>query len=488
MDILHHTSLLPSYDRTLLQEKIIHIGLGAFHRGHQAFILDQLLRLDQSGQWGICAISLFGSSTSSSIIEQMGRQDNLYTVIERYNQTAEITVVGSIINTMQRQKVGNRAILEKLLEPQVAIITLTITEKGYCLHPNGEGLDLTHPDILHDLAHPEDPITVPALLFYALKRRSKLNRQPITILSCDNIPENGLKLKNAIISYAQRVDPSFISYIDNQVAFPCSMVDRIVPATTEKTLHSLEQQWNIDDPCAIETEPFLQWVIEDQFAGEIPSWDKIKGVSIVKDVCPYEEMKLRMLNGTHSFFAYVGLLSGYRTVSECANHPLFEKAALALMQYEQQETLTIKEIDLVKYAHNLIQRFQNNALEHQLTQIATDGSQKIPQRFIESILWRETHNLDSPLLILSIAAWITYVEQQVDQLADSYQDRLAQIVHQAKDHETLIMSLLQSNIFPPQFHQSPKLSSQIIESYLLIEQLGAEKALFTLLESTYPKG
>ncbi len=486
MDILQHTSLLPPYDRTALQERIVHIGLGAFHRGHQAYILDQLLRLDQRGHWGICAISLFGSSNAATIIEQLKQQEDLYTVVERYDQAAEITIVGSIINTIQRQKEGNSAVFAKLLSPELSLITLTITEKGYCLHPNGEGLDLTDPNIVHDLAHPDDPITVPGLLYYALKQRSMLNLPPITIISCDNIPENSEKLKNGIISYAQQIDPGFVAYLNNTIAFPCSMVDRIVPATTEKMRQSLAQQWGIEDPCVIETEPFLQWVIEDHFAGERPQWEKINGVSLVKDVCPYEEMKLRMLNGTHSFFAYLGLLSGYQTVSECANHPLFEKAAYTLMLQEQRPTLSIKGVDLVAYAETLIRRFQNGALVHQLSQIATDGSQKIPQRFIESLLWREEHHLESPLLSLAIAAWITYVEQHADQLADSYQARLAELVHQAKDHEQLIIALLKSNIFPTEFHQFPQLPLKIIEAYLLIQQLGAEGALAARLASISP--
>lgn len=342
-------------DRKSLQENIVHLGLGAFHRAHQAFIFDGLNKLSDSKHWGICSINLFDDG--SNIVNKLQAQDGLYHVIERTTGINKATAVGSIVNAMQLQQVGLEAVLQKIAEPQVEIITLTVTEKGYCATAGGKALDLQNAVIKQDLIDLDNPKSVPAILYKALKLRSALDCKPITLLSCDNMPENGHALKNALLGFIAEVDPAFKAYIDNNVTFPCSMVDRIVPAVTEESLKIAEEVIGQRDACAVVTEPFIQWVVEDNFAQKRPEIEKVAGVSVAKDVVPFEEMKLRMLNGSHSFLAYLGSLASYTYISDCMQDINYKKAALSLMMNEQAPTLSVKDVNLESYANELIARY-----------------------------------------------------------------------------------------------------------------------------------
>lgn len=406
---LNSTVHLPSYDRNSLKAKIIHLGLGAFHRGHQAFLHHQLLEKSAAdgiqNDWGICSINLFGGL---DVVENLSRQNHLYTVLEKSNNN-HATLVGSIIESMQVDRDGIAAIINKLSEPQVKIITLTITEKGYCTLPGGHAIDPNNPLICHDLAHPEQPQSAPAILYQALKKRMQLNLEPITLLSCDNMPENGDALKHAVLGFTQLVDADFIPWIEKNISFPSSMVDRIVPAITPETLADITAYIGTEDPCGIATEPFIQWVIEDNFVAGRPAWEKVAGVQLVDNVIPFEEMKLRMLNGSHSFLAYLGYLGGFEHISDCMANPDYKTACERLMRQEQAITLTTKGIDLNKYAQTLIERFENTSLKHRTWQIAMDGTQKIPQRFLASIKWHIAHNKNYTLLALGVAGWMRYI-------------------------------------------------------------------------------
>lgn len=412
----------PLYERNKLGAKIIHIGLGAFHRGHQAFILHQLLMQQHADKanndgWGFCSINLFGGQ---KIVDDLHKQNHLYTVLEKSellkseykkSENNQATIIGSIIDSLQVDKDGIEAIIDKLCEAQVKIITLTITEKGYC-SLQGLDLDLKHPLIIHDLANPNTPKSAIGLLYIALKRRFELGLPALTLLSCDNMPENGDALKSAVLSFTRAIDPDFVSQIEENIAFPSSMVDRIVPAITPESLDEVAVAIGQFDPCAIVTEPFIQWVIEDNFSAGRPQWDKVSGVSFVENVIPFEEMKLRMLNGSHSFLAYLGYLAGFEYISDCMANPHYKKACQHLMLKEQAitlSTLITQTINVDDYAQTLIARYENTGLKHRTWQIAMDGTQKIPQRFLASILWHIEHHQDYTLLALGIAAWMRYV-------------------------------------------------------------------------------
>lgn len=288
----HHVHA-PRYDRQQLQSRIVHFGFGAFHRAHQALLTDRVLNA-QGGDWGICEISLF---SGDQLMSQLRAQNHLYTVLEKGADGNQVIIVGAVHECLNAKLDSLAAIIEKFCEPQVAIVSLTITEKGYCIDPATGALDTSNPRIIHDLQTPEEPHSAPGILVEALKRRRERGLTPFTVLSCDNIPDNGHVVKNAVLGMAEKRSPELAGWIKEHVSFPGTMVDRIVPAATDESLVEISQHLGVNDPCAISCEPFIQWVVEDNFVAGRPAWE-VAGVQMVNDVLPWEEMKLRMLNGS----------------------------------------------------------------------------------------------------------------------------------------------------------------------------------------------
>lgn len=370
----------PQYDRSQLRSRIVHFGFGAFHRAHQALLTDRVLN-NIGGDWGICEISLFSGDT---LMSQLREQDHLFTVLEKGADGNQPIIIGAVHECLNARLDSLAAIIEKFCEPQVAIVSLTITEKGYCIDPATGKLDPTHPRIVHDLENPTLPQSAPGILVEALARRRERGLPPFTVLSCDNIPDNGHVVKNAVLGMAEKRSPALASWIADNVSFPGTMVDRIVPAATAESLAEVAAVLGVEDPCAISCEPFIQWVVEDHFVAGRPAWETA-GVQMTDDVLPWEQMKLRMLNGSHSFLAWLGYLAGHAHVSDCMQDEVFRRAARQLMLDEQAPTLTITGVDLAAYADSLIARFSNPALKHRTWQIAMDGSQKLPQRMLDGI-------------------------------------------------------------------------------------------------------
>lgn len=401
---------LPRYDRQKLRSRIVHFGFGAFHRAHQALLTDRVLNAT-GGDWGLCEISLFSGDT---LMQQLRQQDHLYTVLEKGSDGNQPIVIGAVHECLNAKLDSLTAIIEKFCEPQVAIVSLTITEKGYCVDPATGSLDVTQPRIIHDLENPTAPHSAPGILVEALQRRRERGLLPFTVLSCDNIPDNGHVVKHAVLGMAEKRSPELARWIAENVSFPGTMVDRIVPAATEVSLEEIANTLGVDDPCAISCEPFIQWVVEDNFVAGRPDWE-VAGVQIVDDVLPWEQMKLRMLNGSHSFLAYLGYLAGYEHISDCMRDPDFRRAAHRLMLREQAPTLSMPDVDLDAYADCLIARFSNPALQHRTWQIAMDGSQKLPQRMLESIRLHLQRGTAWSLLALGIAGWMRYVSGEDEQ-------------------------------------------------------------------------
>ncbi|MSE29709.1 fructuronate reductase, partial [Escherichia coli] len=357
------------------------------------------------GDWGICEISLF---SGDKLMSQLRAQDHLFTVLEKGAEGNQPIVVGAVHECLNAKLDSLAAIIEKFCEPQVAIVSLTITEKGYCIDPATGKLDPAQPRIVHDLENPTLPQSAPGILVEALNRRRERGLAPFTILSCDNIPDNGHVVKNAVLGMAEKRSQELASWIAEHVSFPGTMVDRIVPAATEESLAEIASVLGVDDPCAISCEPFIQWVVEDNFVAGRPAWETA-GVQMTNDVLPWEQMKLRMLNGSHSFLAWLGYLAGHAHVSDCMQDDVFRHAARRLMLDEQAPTLSITGVDLVAYADSLITRFANPALKHRTWQIAMDGSQKLPQRMLDSIRVHLANGSRWPLLALGVAGWMRYV-------------------------------------------------------------------------------
>src|SRR5476649_2037195 len=476
---------LPKYDRSLVKSRIVHLGFGAFHRAHQALLTDRVLN-QQGGDWGFCEISLFGDP---SLIQSLQRQDNLFTVLEKGAQGNQAIVVGSVHESMHGSVDGLAAVIEKMAEPQVAIVSLTVTEKGYCIEPGSGELDLNHPQIQQDLTGQHPPATAPGVLVEALRIRHQRGLPGFTVLSCDNIPENGHVVKKAILGMARARSAELAEWIDSHVTFPSTMVDRIVPAATEDTLHEIaEALGGVIDPCGIACEPFIQWVVEDNFVAGRPAWEEA-GAQLVVDVLPYEEMKLRMLNGSHSFLAYLGYLAGYQYIDQCMLDDNYAQAARQLMIGEQAPTLHTTGVDLSAYAQSLLARYRNTGLKHRTWQIAMDGTLKLPQRMLDSIRVHLERGTAFPLLALGVAGWMRYVGGVDDNgdkidISDPLAAQLAELVRSSAEGRPRVEALLTlHHMFCQDLPANPLFVSRVVEAYALLQQQGAKAAVSQVIKN-----
>ncbi len=393
----------PRYDRDAVGIGIVHLGLGAFHRSHMAVYVDDLLARG-AGNWAIAGISL----RSPAVRDALAPQDGLYTVVERGPDGPRHRVIGSVREVLVAPA-DPQAVLERMARPQTHIVSLTVTEKGYCHSPATGVLDETHPDIVHDLTDPDMPRSAVGFLASALERRMRADLPPFTILSCDNLPNNGDTARDIVQRFADLTDPALSRWIDDHAAFPNTMVDRIVPATTDEDRAAVEAALGCRDAWPVVTEPFRQWVIEDDFCDGRPDWSAV-GAQLVEDVAPFELMKLRLLNGAHSSLAYLGYLAGYETVSDAMADPNMAAFIRRLMDDEVTPTLPVPPgTDLAAYKDALIERFHNPALKHRTWQIAMDGSQKLPQRLLGTASDRLAAGQPIDCLALGIAAWMRYV-------------------------------------------------------------------------------
>ncbi|BCG09306.1 mannitol dehydrogenase family protein [Buttiauxella agrestis] len=473
--LLSAKAIVPQYDRSKLVSRIVHLGFGAFHRAHQAVYAD-ILASDHGSDWGYCEVNLIGGEQQIADLKQ---QDNLYSVAEMSADAWHCRVVGVVKNAIHAQVDGLEAVFTAMTQPEVAIVSLTVTEKGYCHTPATGTILLDHPFIAHDIANPQQPKSAPGVIVEALARRKAAGLPAFSVMSCDNMPENGHVTRNVITAYAQAINPELAEWIKANVTFPSTMVDRIVPAVTAETLEQVAQATGVADPAAVACEPFRQWVIEDNFVAGRPEWEKA-GAELVKDVLPYEEMKLRMLNGSHSFLAYLGYLAGYQYISECMQDENYRRTAHALMLQEQAPTLKVQGVDLAKYADSLIARYTNPALRHRTWQIAMDGSQKLPQRWLDSIRWHLANGSEFNLLALGVAGWMRYVGGVDEQgaaieVSDPLLPAIQQAVAASKEGETRVKALLGlKTIFGEDLPANAKFVNQVIESYLALRENGAK--------------
>lgn len=381
---------------------IVHIGIGAFHRGHQAWYTHNVMQ-QQSGDWGIIGVSL----RSNNVAKQLNPQNGLFTLVQQDESHLTAELITSISHVLVAPE-SPSAVLQALSDASIKVVSLTITEKGYCHKPASGQLNFDHPDIQHDLANSTEPKTAIGYLVYAMQYRIDNNIAPFTVLSCDNLPANGQLLQTLILSFAERLSSRLAETIKKQYRFPCSMVDRIVPAMEEQKRTAFCQVLDYDDQALVITEPFSQWVIEDNFVNGRPAWEQT-GALLVGSVHCYESMKLQLLNGSHSAIAYIGYLSGFTTVSEAVGNKHFRQYIHELMLKELMPSLTIpNEINVYEYCEQLLSRFANIRLHHETRQIAMDGSQKLPQRWFKALAYQIQHGLVCERLSFAIANWIYY--------------------------------------------------------------------------------
>jgi fructuronate reductase len=392
----------PAYDRATLATGIVHLGLGAFHRAHQAVYTDALLKED--ARWGILGVSLRSPDTRDALAPQ----DGLFDVATMDGDHASHRIVGALTGIIVAPE-DPAGLIARLADPAVRIVSTTVTEKGYSHDPATGRLREDDPDIRHDLAHGDRPRTTLGTLAHALKRRREAGLAPFVVLACDNLPANGHTLRCLTIRFAELVDSDLGKWIADQVRFPSTMVDRIVPATTDDDRDRVAAALGLTDAWPVMAEPFTQWVVEDDFGLGRPAWDQA-GAQFVRDVAPYELMKLRLLNGAHSTLAYLGYLMQCETVADAMKEPGLARLLEEMMRCEVTPTLPVLSgFDLVAYRASLLDRFRNPALKHRTSQIAMDGSQKLPQRLLGTIRDRLARGQPIDRLALGVAAWMRYV-------------------------------------------------------------------------------
>ncbi len=470
----------PAYERSQLKTRMVHIGFGAFHRAHQALATDKLAA--QGSDWGYCEVNL----NSGTLIQALRQQDLLYTLTEMADESLHTRVIGVVTQALHGKGDGIDSVIEAMSQPDVAIVSMTVTEKGYCYMPSSGKLNPDHPDIVHDLANPTQPRSLPGLILAAIIRRRERNLSPFSVMSCDNMPENGHVTRNVITQLAGRHSAELAEYIQTHITFPSTMVDRIVPAMTDAAFDALAERLGSRDPVAVEAEPFFQWVIEDNFVNGRPTWENA-GAELVSDVLPFEEMKLRMLNGSHSFLAYLGFLAGYEHISDCMADASYRAAARALMLQDQAPTLRTQGVDLEAYADSLIARYENRAIKHRTYQIATDGTQKLPQRLLDSARWHLRNGTSCDFVLLGVAGWMRYVsgvdeQGQAIEIRDPLKDQLANIVANSEDGAARVKALLGLNaVFGDDLQQQPVFVSRVTELYLQLVQQGARATVQSLV-------
>jgi fructuronate reductase len=391
----------PAYDPRRLTVGILHLGVGAFHRAHQAVYTDDVLGADS--RWGICGVSL----RTPRAIEALAAQDGLYALLTRTREGTSARIIGALRETIFAGAARAR-LVARFADPRITVVTATVTEKGYCHDPATGELNFSHPDIRHDLEHPGAPESAIGLLVAGLASRRAANAGPLTFVCCDNLPHNGRIVQGLVDAFARRRDPALAEWIRDRVALPSTMVDRIVPATTAVDVAEAERLTGLHDEATVTAESFGQWIIENRFTAARPQWEEA-GAQIVADVAPFETMKLRLLNGSHSTLAYLGFLAGHDFIWQASSDPLLAQLVLRQMAEEIVPTLVAPPgIDLATYCRQLMTRFRNSALPHRTQQIAMDGSQKLPQRLLGTVRDRIAAGAPFAHLSLAVAGWIRY--------------------------------------------------------------------------------
>jgi len=441
---------------------IVHLGIGAFHRAHQAIYTDDAIAI-AGGHWGICGVSL----RSPDVRDRLVPQDALYTAIEKSPERIRRRVVGSVREVLFQDEQYD-AIRRRLASPETRIVSLTVTEKGYCHEPATGRLDFSHPDIVRDLEHFGAPHSVPGLLTWACNERRRTHGKPLTIVCCDNLPQNGGLVCGLAVAFANMRDPALADWIGKEIAFPSTMVDRIVPATTAADIADNNAALTLEDAAPVAHEPFVQWVIEDRFATDRPAWDAA-GATLVHEVEPFEKMKLRLLNASHSAFAYLGFLAGFEFIYQVAARPEFVAWMRRFMADEASPSLVKPSgINLASYREALVRRFANPALPHRTQQIAMDGSQKLPQRILGTVRDNLAANRPVEFATLAVAAWMRYVYGEDEQgrtitVADPLAPQFAALAARHRgDPAAFAEGLLDLRaIFDEDLHNEPRFTTPV---------------------------
>lgn len=412
----------PAYDRATQRCGIVHLGIGAFHRAHQAVYTDDAMSAGDRN-WGIVGVSL----RSAEVRDQLQAQNGLYTVVQRGSGMMSTQLIGAVQRVLVAPEMP-QDVIDVIADRDTHVVTVTVTEKGYWRRADGS-LDLGAPAVARDLDPAAPPQTLFGFVARALLQRRRAGLPGLSLLSCDNLAENGALLQRLMQEFLQRFDATLADWCFANCSCPSTMVDRIVPATTATEREVVAADIGLRDEATVITEPFRQWVIEDRFAGPRPRWE-LGGAQIVADVRAHEAMKLRMLNGAHSALAYLGLHAGHEFVHQAIADPAIRPVIERLMRTEAAASLTLQPgLDTDAYADALLQRFANAALPHRLAQIAMDGSQKIPQRWLQAMTINRAAARECPATLRALAAWLLHVRGDARRVDDPLAAELAGLWH-----------------------------------------------------------
>jgi mannitol 2-dehydrogenase len=472
----------PRYDRRRVGRGIMHIGVGGFHRAHQAVYAEDLFHLGEDLQWGLCGVGLLQQDDRMNDV--MRRQDCLYTLVERGNDGDRARIVGSIVEFLFAPA-NREAVLEKMASPETKIVSMTITEGGYYLISGGGEFDHRHADIAHDVAQPHEPACSFGYLLEALDRRRRRGLGPFTVMSCDNIQGNGHVARKVILAMAEMREPALARWIADHGVFPNSMVDRITPATGDEHRALVREKYEVDDDWPVMTELFKQWVIEDHFAEGRPGWEKA-GAQMTHDVLPYEKMKLRLLNGAHQALCYIGMLFGYEFAHQTMEDRDIRRLVELMMEEATPVLSPVPGVNLDEYKGTLIERFANPAIRDQLSRIGIYGSSGMPKFVLPTI--QEQLDRGGPIEMLSFTAacWFRYLNGRSERgdeiiMKDPMAAKLRELARAGgKDPERL---LAVREIFSEQLANSPRFVNRVKEILLDFYSLGARETLLKIVET-----
>lgn len=462
---------------------IVHLGLGAFHRAHQAWYTHGALA-SSAGDWRIASVSF----RSVEISEALTEQDGFFTLAECDRLGAQLSIIGSIAEAYSLLT-ARQGVLDILVAQSTKIITITATEKAYCLAASLAEIDEGHDAIQHDIKDMETAISLPGFITLALEKRRTAGQSGLTILSCDNIPQNGQATRVSVLGVARLYDAGLADWIERHCAFPSSMVDRITPAVQAEALTDIESQTGLSDKAALLTERFSQWVIEDDFPFGRPDW-AAAGAILVRDVTPFEEMKLRMLNGTHSLLAYAGHLAGKETIRDCMDDPAFKDLAKRHMDRAAASLSPSSDIDISTYAASLMNRFNNPNIRHETYQIAMDGSQKMPPRIFEPAMQLCSEGKPIDTMAFAMAVWLKYTQGLTDAgekypLRDPRETQLSQAVSCCSTGTELYEAALTlEGLIPADLAGNIRWRRHVVTALDLLFEQGASQAIKHFIHNT----
>lgn len=472
---------LPSYERGKTKARILHIGVGGFHRAHMAYYTDELLRRG-IGDWAIHGVGL--TERDAKMAGIMSTQDGLYTLVIRSADSEEARVIGSITDYLHYPS-GARDLCQKVANGAYQIISLTVTENGYHYTGDERHLDFSDPAIVRDLESPDDPVSSIGFLFRVAQLRLQGGRPLPTFLSCDNIPHNGSVLRKLVLQFAEKADPGTAKLLKEKGCFPNSMVDRITPGTEDKDRTYVREQLGIEDAWPVICEDFIQWFIEDNFSDGKPQWEDV-GAMLVPDVTPYERMKIRLLNGAHSALSYISYLLGFRNVDKAMADPHINEFVAAYMKEIEPTVGAVPGIDLDGYEKKLVERFSNPAISDQVLRLCEDGSRKIPNMMLEPTRELMGSGASYRHAAFAIAAWIRFLQGEDESgegipINDPNGDMLQKAAQRCTDDVAAFLAL--EAVFPEALRSSEEFAAELTRWFIRISREGSRAAIGAFLSS-----